>query len=228
MEMNEEMENMQEVEGLDDIEMDNTPVDDLDTENVSLIFTAFDGSGSMYPHISDMKQCLKKFRQALQDSKQADEILLARADFASDINVGGYKPVDQLDTNFNAGGCTVLYDVIVEGVEKLLKYRQFLKDQSMRVKAVFAVFSDGEENGSCHDLGEAKDAIAKLNKEEITTAFISFGSGAQAEAKKLGFRNLLTVNSSASDLRKAFDRLSKSVIESSKTAIPDGEDFFKV
>lgn len=82
------------------------------------------------------------------------------------------------------------------------------------------------ENGSHADLASARQAIANLNREEITTAFISFGSDAQHEANKLGFKNLLTVGSSASELRRAFDCLSKSVIESSKSVVADEDDFF--
>lgn len=98
----------------------------------------------------------------------------------------------------------------------------------MRVKAVFAVFSDGADNDSKSSFGEAKRAVEYLNDEEITTAFISFGGGAAKVAKDLGFRNMLDVSSSASELRRAFQCLSKSVIESSKSVLADEDDFFKV
>ena len=38
--------------------------------------------------------------------------------------------------------------------------------------------------------------------------------------------NVLTVGSSTTELRKAFNCLSKSVIESSKSVVADGDDFF--
>ena len=79
------------------------------------------------------------------------------------------------------------------------------------------------------NFGEAKSCIESLNKKEITTAFISFGGGATQTAKDLGFRNILDVASSASELRKAFNCLSKSVIESSKSVLADdGDDFFQI
>ena len=98
----------------------------------------------------------------------------------------------------------------------------------MRVKTVFAVFSDGEDNDSKSSFRDAKKAIEFLNSEEITTAFISFGGKAVQTAKDLGFRNLLDVSSSASELRKAFNCLSKSVIESSKSVLADEDDFFQI
>lgn len=223
-------ENGIEIEGLDEIEVENTAVDDLESESVNLTFLGIDESGSMTQYIKDMQNCLTEFKTALTDSKEADEILVARADFSDFINIGGYKKISEFDTNYDTFGMTAMYDTIVKGSEKLKEYRKFLKEQGMtRVKAVFAIFSDGAENGSKSSYSEAKQAVDFLNSEEITTAFISFGGGATQTAKDLGFRNILDVASSASELRKAFNCLSKSVIESSKSALADdGDDFFQI
>lgn len=223
-------ENGIEIDGLDEIEVENTAVDDLESESINLIFLGIDESGSMTQYIKDMQNCLAEFKSALTDSKEADEILVARADFSGFINIGGYKKISEFDTNYQTFGMTAMYDTIVNGSEKLKEYRKFLKEQGMtRVKAVFAVFSDGEENGSKSDYGETKQAVDFLNSEEITTAFISFGGQATQTAKDLGFRNILDVASSASELRKAFNCLSKSVIESSKSVLSDdGDDFFQI
>lgn len=225
----EENENVEEsFGGLDDIEGYNTSIEEIDSENVNLIFLGIDQSGSMYDFTDDMKECQKRFKESLINSKEADQILIARANFETSITIGGYKSIDKFDTNFEALGATLLYDVIVKSSKKLMDYRKYLKDEGERVKAVFAIFSDGEDNGSEASFSEAKDAISQLNKEEITTAFISFGGAAASVAKRLGFRNILDVSSSAEELRKAFDCLSKSVIESSKSVVADGDDFFKV
>ena len=210
---------------VDEIEMQNTAVDDIDSENVNLIFIGIDKSGSMSPYRGDMVSCLKEFKQALTDSKEADEILVARADFNSSINVGGYKKITEFDTSYDASGMTALYNVIEDGTQKLTDYMEYLRQQGVRVKAVFAIFSDGEDTVS-NDPSEAKRRIQDLNNKEITTAFISFGGTATGIAKSLGFRNILDVSSSASELRKAFDCLSKSVIESSKSVVADGDNFF--
>lgn len=221
-------ENVIEIDGLDEIEMENTPVDDLESESINLIFVGIDGSGSMHPFENDMKSCLQEFKSALLDSKEADEILIARADFSYNSVVGGYKKISEFETGFTAFGSTAMYDTICDGVDKLTEYRKFLRDQGVRVKAVFAIFSDGEDNASNKDRGEAKAAVKFLNDEEITTAFISFGGSATPIAQNLGFRNILDVKSSASDLRKSFNCLSKSVIESSKSVVADEDDFFQI
>lgn len=223
-------ENGIEIDGLDEIEVENTAVDDLDSENINLIFLGIDESGSMTQYIGEMQNCLQEFKTALQDSKEADEILVARADFSNDITIGGYKKISEFDTGFATYGMTAMYDTIVDGSQKLREYRKFLKEQGMsRVKAVFAIFSDGEDNLTKYGFSGAKQAISELNGEEITTAFISFGGAATQTAKDLGFRNILDVASSASELRKAFNCLSKSVIESSKSVMSDdADDFFQI
>lgn len=210
----------------DDIEAANTSVDDLESENVNLMMIGIDCSGSMSCFTTDMISCLNDFKDALVNSKESNEILIARADFDDDVKIGGYKPIDEFDTSFDIGGCTAMYDCIVNGSKKMLEYRKYLHDQGVRVKCVFAIFSDGLDNASSASQSVTKQAIENLNREEITTAFISFGNDAKDEANKLGFRNLLTVNSSASELRKAFNCLSKSVIESSKSVVSDGDAFF--
>lgn len=217
-----------EIDGLEDIEMENTSVEEIDSENINLIFLGIDQSGSMDSFRSDMKHSLSAFKDALMNSKEADEILVARADFEDTITIGGYRKIIEFDTSFRAGGCTAMYDAVTEGTAKLKEYRQYLKDQGARVKAVFAVFSDGLDNVSRRSFSEAKRSVDFLNNEEITTAFISFGGEAAKEAADLGFRNILDVTSSASELRRAFDCLSKSVIESSKSVVADGDDFFQI
>lgn len=164
------------IDGLDEIEMQNTAVDDIDSENVNLIFIGIDKSGSMSPYRGDMVSCLKEFKQALTDSKEADEILVARADFNSSINVGGYKKITEFDTNYDASGMTALYNVIEDGTQKLTDYMEYLKQQGVRVKAVFAIFSDGEDTVS-NDPSEAKRRIQDLNNKEITTACVGYICG---------------------------------------------------
>lgn len=158
-----------EILGLDEIEIQNTAVDELETEVVNLIFVGIDQSGSMYSYLRTMEDSLKEFKEALTNSKEADEMLIARANFnENDINVGGYKKIEQFDANYSASGLTPLYDVIVDGADKLTTYMTYLKDQGMRVKAVFAIFSDGDDTSSRNRLQEAKEKIDLLNSKEIT------------------------------------------------------------
>ncbi len=216
------------IDGLDDVEAANTSIDEIDSEDINLIFVGIDRSGSMSGFRGDMSKALADFKDALTNSKEVDDILVARADFADTATVGGYKRITEFDTAYQTGGCTAMYDTIVDGTNKLKDYRDFLKNEGMRVKAVFAIFSDGLDNQSRNGFSSAKKAVEYLNSEEIVTAFISFGGEATQTATDLGFKNILDVNSSASELRKAFNCLSKSVIENSKSAVSKQDDFFDV
>lgn len=182
-----EFENGIEIDGLDDIEIENTSVEEIDSENINLIFLGIDQSGSMSSFSNDMKHSLNEFKDALTNSKEADEILVARANFEDSIDIGGYKKIDEFDTAFRAGGCTAMYDAITEGTEKLKEYRQYLKDQGVRVKAVFAIFSDGLDNSSNSSFSDAKRNVEFLNNEEITTAFISFGGRGNTDCSRFRF-----------------------------------------
>lgn len=216
------------IDGLDDVEAANTSIDEIDSEDINLIFVGIDRSGSMSGFRGDMSKALADFKDALTNSKEVDDILVARADFADKATVGGYKRITEFDTAYQTGGCTAMYDTIVDGTNKLKDYRDFLKNEGMRVKAVFAIFSDGLDNQSRNGFSSAKKSVEYLNNEEIVTAFISFGGEATQTATDLGFKNILDVNSSASELRKAFNCLSKSVIENSKSAVSKQDDFFDV
>ena len=226
-------ENGIEIDGLDEIEVENTAIDDLESESINLMFLGIDESSSMTSHTNAMQTALSGFKSGLSNSKEADEILVARADFSDFVKVGGYKKISEFDASYSTYYTTSMYDTIVEGVEKLQEYRNFLKEQGMRVKVVFAIFSDGKDEGSRSDFRDAKKSIDFLNVEEITTAFVAFGDKALEEARNLGFRNILDVYKTKgkdleSKLREAFGCLSKSVIESSKSVLADGDDFFQI
>ena len=50
--------NTVEIDGLEEIEMENTSVEDIDSENINLMFLGIDKSGSMSVFQEDMKHCL--------------------------------------------------------------------------------------------------------------------------------------------------------------------------
>lgn len=219
---------------IEKIEAENTPVDELDTDNTNLICVNVDESGSMSQYVNTMKESFDRFKSALSNSKEADEILVAKSTFNSHISIGGYESIDKFDISYNPGGGTRLYDVIVAGTEKLLNYLKYLDSKGMRTKTVFSVFSDGKDYGSTAAVSEAKKKIEELNEKEIITAFICFGQNAQDEAARLGFKNILNIDSTddtkvaESKIRNAFDCLSKSVIDNSKSVISKTNDFFTV
>ena len=53
--------NVFEIDGLDEIEIENTSVEEIDSENINLIFLGIDKSGSMSVFQQDMKHSLTEF-----------------------------------------------------------------------------------------------------------------------------------------------------------------------
>ena len=75
------------IDGLDEVEIANTSIDEIDSENINLIFVGIDKSGSMGMYERDMVKALSDFKDALINSKECDEILVARADFSDSATV---------------------------------------------------------------------------------------------------------------------------------------------
>jgi len=218
---------MTDVVGMDDIEAFNTSLDDIGGDECTLIFVGIDSSGSMDSFTSDMEKELLSFKDAMLGTKEAqfNQILLSRANFNDYIDIKGFKPVSEFDTDYYAKGNTALYDVIIEGAETLLNYRKILTDNGVRVKSIFSIFTDGEDTCSNTTIHKTIDVIEDLNKKEIASAIICFGSSAEGIGKRLKFKAILNTNSSASELRRAFQTLSKSAISASRAAGNTAETF---
>ena len=57
------------IDGLDEVEITNTSIDEIDSENINLIFVGIDKSGSMGMYERDMVKALSDFKDALINSK---------------------------------------------------------------------------------------------------------------------------------------------------------------
>ena len=216
------------VSGLDTQKFDNASIDSLETEEVYLLLIGIDSSISMDEYVGEMHDELIKFKESIVNSKECDNILVSRIDFSDFLKIHGYQPIDRFDTSYQTYGSTKLYDTITVGQDNLLQYIKLLRSNGMRVKCAFAIFSDGQNTvNNTHDK-DAKKSIEELNKLEIPTVFIAFGSEAISEAKKLGFIHILDTTRSESELRRAFSQLSKSVISHSQAVIQKTDDFFSL
>lgn len=56
------------IDGLDEVEIANTSIDEIDSENINLIFVGIDKSGSMGMYERDMVKALSDFKDALINS----------------------------------------------------------------------------------------------------------------------------------------------------------------
>ncbi len=198
----------------------NIDVDEIENDHMYLMSIAQDCSGSMFGYTSDMKQAMQNFVKSIQDSKQDDEMLVSITEFDSNVKSSGFQNVADLSTDFQAGGCTAMYDAIIVAAQQLTDYMDQLNNSGVRTRGGLVIFSDGEDNESQYSAKDAADAVSALMKREIVVAFVAFGSEAHGIADNLGIQkqNILETDASPSELRKIWGILSKSAISSSKSA----------
>ena len=63
-----------------------------------------DGSGSMDIYEAVMQECLQYYKNAICNSKQADEMMVSKTIFASSIETGGYVAPEDFNSDYRAGG----------------------------------------------------------------------------------------------------------------------------
>lgn len=209
-----------EIDGLDETYAANADPDEIEVASVLLADFIIDASGSMGTFERVMQECLKSYKSANCNSKQADEMLLSKTLFDNTIVTGGYVAPEDFNTDYYTGGSTRLFDAIIERRQRLLDYMNQLEDNGTRSKACMVIFSDGKDNDSTARIGDARKAVEDLQKKEITVAFIAFGQKAFGIADQLGIKpkNVKEVTNNESELREVINLTSKSVISASKRA----------
>jgi uncharacterized protein YegL len=208
------------IDGLDETYATNMDVDDVVSPSVMLVDFLIDGSGSMDSYERAMRECLEHYREAIVNSKQADEMMVSKTVFESRIETGGYVAPEDFNTDYTAGGCTRLYDAIIDRRQRMLDYMEQLKNNGTNTRACMVILSDGADNDSQYRANDARKAIQDLISKEITVAFIAFGQEAFGIADSIGVKknNVKEVSNDESELRRIIDLVSKSAISASKKA----------
>lgn len=208
------------IDGLDETFAENMDVDEVASASVMLVDFAVDGSSSMSVFEPVMQDCLVHYKEAICNSKQADEMLVSKTVFASEIQTGGFVAPEDFNTDYTSYGRTKMYDTIVDRKQRILEYMEQLKNNGTNVRACFVILTDGEDVGSSCNISDARNAIKELIRREITVAFIAFGQDAFGIADSLGINknNVKEVSNDESELRRVIDLVSKSAISASKKA----------
>lgn len=208
------------IDGLDETYAANIDVEDVMSSSVMLVDFVIDGSGSMEDYERTMRECLEHYKNAICNSKQADEMLVSKTIFASSIETGGYVAPEDFNTDYEAHGCTKLYDTIIDRKQRMLDYMSQLKDNGTNARACLIILTDGEDYGSKFHVNDARNAIKQLISKEITVAFIAFGKEAFGVADSIGIKkkNVKEVSNDESELRRIIELVSKSAIAASKRA----------
>jgi hypothetical protein len=202
-------------------------VDDLNTDDVTLLVTIIDESSSMGPVRDDVIDAFNQMTRALNDSKASDSILMSCWTFADRPKlVFDYTPItsvkDMTRKTFNPSGATALYDATLDGFTGVVAYGQDLRNNGIRTRCIIVVISDGGDNVSSHTDTAVRTVADDLIRQEFyTLAYVGLGDTQffNQIASRMGFPNVLTVNSTASDIRRALDMVSGSVIRASQATV---------
>jgi hypothetical protein len=208
------------IEGLDEIRAANMDVDEVASPSVMLVDFIIDSTGSMTPYERAMRECLEHYKQAICNSKQADEMLVSKTLFNTTIETGGYVAPEDFNTDYSTWGCTRMYDAIIDRRQRMLDYMEQLKNNGTNARACMIILSDGLDNDSKYRASDARQAIQDLISKEITVAFIAFGQQAFGVADSIGInkRNVIEVSNNEGELRRVIELVSKSAISASKKA----------
>ena len=209
-------------------------VDDIDSEEVTLVTVIIDASSSMRSFAVDLlKQYKEQFLDPLRGAKNAASILVSAWVFSDDGRdkvrlIHGYTPVpecqDLTDADYQPNGMTPLRDAVMKGVTGLVTYGQTLRDNGTRTKSIVLVLSDGWENASSVSGAKVKRLSEDvLRAQEFVLAYIFFGDQTEGDqaAEEIGFppHHRLTDSLDASGIRRVFGTVSASVISTSQSRV---------
>lgn len=210
----------------------NLDVEEIENDHMYLMGIVQDCSGSMDEYTSDMRKALASFIESVKGSKSDDEMLVCVTNFDSDVRSSGFQNVDDIDTNFQAGGMTSLFDAIIVMAKLMKDYKDELNGTGVRTRGGIVIFSDGDDNNSRNSANAAAQVIKLLLGEEVVVAFVAFGDEAHGIADNLGIpsKNVLETDATPSELRRIWGIISKSAISSSKSAAAGAsqQSFFDV
>ena len=151
--------------------------------------------------------------EAKKNSHEACITLVAFDDIServlNAVSTKKWKPLkeDQVQEWLTPRGCTRLYDTVIEELD-LLKKRKTRRGSECR--AVFALFTDGEDNVSVADNSDMNNAVTNARSEGITCFFLAANQDAIASGFKYGFDadQCLTTGTDPSSSSSAYEAMS--------------------
>lgn len=209
-------------------------VDDLNTDDVTLLVVVMDASGSMSGVRDDVIDAFNQMTRALADSKARDSILMSAWVFDNQPQLlFGYTPIDNVKdlthNDYKPDGATALYDAVLDGFTGIVAYGQDLRNNGIRTRSIVVVISDGADNVSKHTAAAVNTVARDLVAQEFyTLAFLGLGdqNTFRQIANSMGFNEVLTIKNSATEIRKALNMISGSVIRTSMGQVKPGNNSF--
>lgn len=209
-------------------------IDELNTDDVTLVALILDESSSMENVRNDVIDAFNTMTRALADSKSRDSILLSAWKFSDESRLlFNYTPIEQVKdltlAQYAPNGMTALYDATLDGITGAVGYGQDLRNAGIRTRSIIVVLSDGGDNSSRTTAANIRAVSEDLIKQEIyTLAFIGLGDEAYFSgiASGMGFPEVITSANTGSEIRKALHLVSGSVIRASQNQINSGSNSF--
>jgi len=206
-----------------------TTVEELETDDVTVVSLILDKSGSMSPHQATVRIAYDTLVSSLKGSKQAGSMIVSARCFATTSTLlYGFKKVEEVDpigNNYIAdGSSTALHDTMISALTDIKAYSQNLKNQGIRVKSIIVVFSDGEDNEAPRKAKDVKIIAEDLLKgEQYYLVYVGYATDPSVDLKKvagqIGFGNVLISQATESEIRKTMGLVSKSIIRASQTQV---------
>lgn len=213
-------------------------IDDIDSEDVTLVSVVLDCSGSMYEHAQEVIDSYNtRFLRPMKSAKNAESILVSVWVFSSGRNpdnvrlVHGYTPVPQCPNltanDYDPNGGTPLYDAVLKSLTGVVSYGQTLRDNGTRTKSIVIVLSDGWENDSRVSASKVRRISADvLRAQEFVLSYVFFGDQSEGDkaAQDIGFppHHRLTDDKDDSGIRRVLGQMSASVISTSQAQVSSG------
>lgn len=202
-------------------------LDDLESEDVTLVSYVLDASSSMDAHAADVTAAFGAEIAAMAGARTAEQVLVSVTTFQDAARLlFGYRKladVPRLDRGAYApAGCTALFDAAHGALAHLEGYRAMLRDNGVRARGVVLVMTDGEDNSSKRRPDEVKALATRLLADEgVVLAYVGFGGDAatqRAQADAIGFPTVLTTALTAGEIRRVLGQVSRSVLRTGARA----------
>lgn len=205
------------------------------TSSVILFTAVLDVSPSISNFEKEMNMAGEEvFMKELKNSHRKDDIVINAITFNEKINVkSGFMPITNLQDNYlfikGSGSGTALYDAVLLGLQNMIQYRTDLEDQGIDVRSNLTICSDGRDNSSSYDSADkVKKLIGDIRNNEawansFTITFIGVGDESvfKASCVAMGLnpdKVLVTIGTSAAEIRRTMGVVSQSVSSSSTSA----------
>ncbi len=217
-------------------------IDRLASDRVRLFLRILDTSKSMDDHMLDTDNNIyrpisevvietgNELIDALAHSAAKEEFLTSTWQFSNNpLLMHSFVPLEDIPAlncqNYVPCGMTALYNTTLDGITATAAYAKDLLKQGMMVEIIVAVFTDGANNIGGTTAGQLRQVVGDLLKlENWTFSLVGFGCDALAIATEMGFpaRNVLTAESTPSEMRRAVNTFSDSMIRKSQGLLNPG------